>query len=41
MTHFCYEHKKSTLPTTPAVHMVTLVPEEEDGEEEVTPQPRD
>ena len=38
-THFCYECRKSTLPTTPAVHMVTPAPEEEDGEEEVTPQP--
>ena len=38
-THFYYERKKSTLPTTPAVHIVTPVPEEEDGEEGVTPQP--
>ena len=38
-THFCYEHRKSTLPTTPAVHMVTWAPEEEEGEEGVTPQP--
>ena len=38
-THFCYECRKSTLPTTPAVHKVTLASEEEDGEEEVTPQP--
>ena len=38
-THFCYKCRKSTLPTTPAVRMVTLAPEEEDGEEEVTPQP--
>ena len=36
-THFCYKCKKSTPPTTPAVHMVTPAPEEEDGEEEVTP----
>ena len=34
-THICYECRKSTLPTTPAVHMVTPAPEEE----EVTPQP--
>ena len=38
-THFHYKCRKSTLPTTPAVCMVTLAPEEEDGEEEVTPQP--
>ena len=38
-THFCYECRKSTLPTTPAVCMVTPPPEEEDSEEEVTPQP--
>ena len=29
--HFCYEHRKSTLPTTPAVCIVTPAPEEEDG----------
>ena len=39
ITHFCYECRKSTLPTTPAVHMVTPAPEEEDSEEEFTPQP--
>ena len=38
-THFCYKCRKSTLPTTPAVCMVTLAPEEEDGEEEVILQP--
>ena len=38
-THFCYECRKSTLPTTSAVHMVTPAPEEEGGGEEVTPQP--
>ena len=38
-THFHYECRKSTLPTTPAVHMVTLAPEEKDIEEGVTPQP--
>ena len=32
-THFHYEHRKSTLPATPAVRMVALAPEEEDGEE--------
>ena len=31
-THFHYKHRKPTLPTTPAVCMVTLVPEEEDSE---------
>ena len=40
-THFHYECRKSILPTTPAVHMVTPAPEEEDSEEEVTPQPRE
>ena len=38
MTRFHYEHRKSTLPTTPAVCMVTPAPEEEDSEEGVTPQ---
>ena len=38
-TYFCYECRKSTLPTTPAVCMVTPAPEEEDSEEGVTPQP--
>ena len=38
-TNFCYKCRKSTLPATPAVHMVTMAPKEEDGEEEVTPQP--
>ena len=38
-THFHYEHRKSTLPTTPAVCMITPAPEEEDSEEEVIPQP--
>ena len=40
-THICYECSKSTLPTTLAVCMVTLAPEEEDGEEEVAPQPNE
>ena len=38
-THFHYKCRKSTLPTTPAVHMVTPAPEEEDGKEDITPQP--
>ena len=37
--HFHYECRKSTLPTIPAVHMVTPASEEGDSEEEVTPQP--
>ena len=36
-THFCYECRKSTLLTTRTVCMATLAPEEEVGEEEVTP----
>ena len=38
-THFHYDHRESTLPTTSAVCMVTPAPEEEDGEEGVTSQP--
>ena len=37
--HFCFNHKKSGLPTTPAVWMVAPAPEEGSGEEEATPLP--
>ena len=37
MTHFCFNHKKLSLSANPAVWMV--VPEEDAGEEEATPQP--
>ena len=36
-THFCFNSKKSTLPTTPAVQMVASAPEEGSGEGEATP----
>ena len=39
MTHFCFDHKKLSLPANPAVQMVTPAPEEDAGEEEATPQP--
>ena len=38
-THFHFNSKKSTLPTTPAVQMVAPAPEEGSGEEEATPLP--
>ena len=37
MTHFCFNSKKSTLPTTPAVQMVAPALEEGSGEGEATP----
>ena len=36
-THFCFSDKKSMLPSTPAVWMVALAPEEGSGEGEATP----
>ena len=39
MTHFCFNHKKLSLPANPAVQMVAPVPEEDAGEEEATLQP--
>ena len=39
MTHFCFNSKKSTLPATPAVQMVTPALEEGSGEGEATPLP--
>ena len=39
MTHFCFNSKKSMLPTTPALQMVAPAPEEESGEGEATPLP--
>ena len=36
MTHFHFNSKKSTLPTTPAVWMVAPAPEEGSGEREAT-----
>ena len=36
-THFCFNHKKSGLPATPAVWMVDLAPEEGSGKGEATP----
>ena len=38
-THFHFNPKKSGLPATPAVWMVTLAPEEGSGEGEATPLP--
>ena len=35
-THFCFNHKKSGLPATPAVQMVAPAPEEGSGEGEAT-----
>ena len=37
MTQFCFNSKKSMLPTTPAVRMVAPAPEEGSGEGEATP----
>ena len=37
--HFCFNSKKSTLPTTPAVQMVAPAPEEGSGVGEATPLP--
>ena len=37
MTHFQFNSKKSILPATPAVQMVSPAPEEGSGEEEATP----
>ena len=37
--HFCFNHKKSGLPATPAVQMVVPSPEEGSGEGEGTPLP--
>ena len=37
MMHFCFNSKKSMLPTTPAVQMVAPAPEEGSGEGEATP----
>ena len=37
MMHFCFNNKKSMLPTTPAVWMVAPALEEGSGEEEATP----
>ena len=39
MTYFCFDCKKLSLPANPAVQMVAPAPEEDAGEEEVTPQP--
>ena len=39
MTHFHFDHKKLSLPASPTIWMVAPVPEEDTGEEEVTPQP--
>ena len=39
MTHFHFNHKKLSLPANPAVWMVTLVPQEDAGEEKATLQP--
>ena len=38
-THFCFNGKKQSLLTNPAVWMVAPGPEEDAGEEEATPQP--
>ena len=38
-TQFCFDNKKPTLPTTPAVRMVAPAPEEGPGEGEATPVP--
>ena len=38
-THFLLNTKKSTLPTSPAVRMVSPAPEEKSGEGETTPLP--
>ena len=35
--HFCFDSKKPTLPTTPAVRMVAPAPEEGPGEGQATP----
>ena len=37
MMHFCFNSKKSMLPTTPAVQMVAPAPEEGSGEGKATP----
>ena len=37
--HFCFKSKKSTLPATPAIHMVTPALEEGSDEGEATPLP--
>ena len=37
--HFCFKHRKSPLPTTPAVWMVAQAPEEGSDEGEATPLP--
>ena len=39
MTHFCFDHKKLSLPANPTVQMVAPAPEENAGEERATPQP--
>ena len=39
MTHFCFAHKKLSLPANPAVRMLAPVPEQDAGEEEATHQP--
>ena len=39
ITHFCFNPKKSRLPATPAVWIVTPAPEEGSGEGEATPLP--
>ena len=39
ITHFRFNNKKPTLPTTPAVRMVAPAPEEEPGEGEAIPVP--
>ena len=38
-THFCFNSKKSTLPTMPGVWMVASAPEEGSGEGEAMPLP--
>ena len=38
-THFHFNNKKSTLPATSAVRMLTPAPEEGSGEGEATPLP--
>ena len=37
MTHFCFNSKKSMLPATPAVWMVSPAPEEGSDKGEATP----
>ena len=39
MIHFCFNHKKLSLPENPAVQMVAPVSEEGTGEEGAIPQP--